>query len=193
VPGNEATEGFPSIHDIRRRAPAHYWAKADNARYAAYLLSRGLSQETLHAAADGAGYHGTPGIAAWEAFRREAALALELIVKAVIAQRIRLGLARSDLRAVPLTHDVPALWREADLPELSNEDRRRLVLVKSLLSWSGRYAAPKTDAQFERERAEDERLKPPRMAPGIRFETPLSFDWESFDHLYQIASGTIQA
>lgn len=76
-----------SIHEIRRRAPLHYLAKANNARFAAYILSRDLPGVSLAKEATEAGYHGTPNIALHEAFRREAAIALELIVKAVIAEK----------------------------------------------------------------------------------------------------------
>ena len=145
-------------------------------------------------AATCSGYDGTPSIATGEAFDRESALALELIVKAVIAQKVEIG---GGPKSVPAVHDVPDLWVRAGLPALANDDRRRLLMVKSLLIWSGRYAAPKTDLWYYKEEAEFEALHP---APRSRSDngkllfhslSEMSFpllDWENFDRLYQIAN-----
>jgi hypothetical protein len=81
---------FHSIHELRRRSPLHFLARADNARFTAYVLWN-LDQAAGTRCAGQIGYHGTPEIAAREAFSREAALSLELIIKAVIAQRIETG------------------------------------------------------------------------------------------------------
>jgi hypothetical protein len=72
-----------SIHEQRRRAPMHFAAKADNARFSAYLIAT-VSEEEVRRAAGQISYGGTPHIALGEAFRREASIALELIIKAVI-------------------------------------------------------------------------------------------------------------
>jgi hypothetical protein len=82
-------------------------------------------------------------------------------------------------------HNLPRLWAEAGLPTLSNEDLRRLLIVKSLLSWSGRYAAPKTDDQFYQEKTDYEALGPPEPLYSKMG------DWENFDRLYQIANGEL--
>jgi hypothetical protein len=83
-----------SVHEKRRRAPLHFWAKAENARLVAYVLwLKDDPSERLSEAASNCGYRGTPSIAAHEGFLRESALALELIVKAVIAQKIEFGCA----------------------------------------------------------------------------------------------------
>jgi hypothetical protein len=177
-----------SIHELRRRAPLHYEAKADNARFVACLLGNINLTEGYLGAAAAAKYGGTPAIAIGEAFWREAALALELIVKAVVAQKIEFGLAPENVLHVRPTHDLRALWREASLPSLSNEDQRRLLLAKRILVWAGKYAAPKNDESYEKEELEDERLQPPRSTGGLRFLRPLAFDWENFDRLYQIAA-----
>ena len=129
-------------------------------------------------AAARSGYHGTPVIATGEAFLRESALALELIVKAVIAQKIEVG---GGAEVVPTTHDVPFLWGKAALPALAVDDRRRLLKAKSLLIWSSRYTAPKTDFQYYKEREDFEALGP---APRLFGEF---LDWENFDRIYQIA------
>lgn len=85
-----------------------------------------------------------------------------------------------------MTHDLPCLWKTAKLSDLDNENKRRLLLVKSILTWSGRYAAPKKDAQLYKEERDDDALKPAR-GYGLRIEKPLRFDWDEFDHLYLIA------
>jgi hypothetical protein len=71
-----------SIHEMRRRAPLHFSAKADNARFAAYVLWT-MGPEARRRCAEQIGYDGLLS----EAFFREASLALELMIKAVIAQR----------------------------------------------------------------------------------------------------------
>jgi hypothetical protein len=119
--------------EMRRKAPLHFFAKADNARFVAYALWRGISAECLSLAATCSGYGGTPFVATGEAFNRESALALELIIKAVIAQKIEIG---GGPKAVPAVHDVPVLWVKAGFPALSVDDRRRLLRVKSRLIWS---------------------------------------------------------
>ena len=82
---------------------------------------------------------------------------------------------------MPTTHDVPFLWGKAALPALAVDDRRRLLKVKSLLIWSSRYTAPKTDFQYYKEREDFEALGP---APRLFGEF---LDWENFDRIYQIA------
>jgi hypothetical protein len=176
-----------SIHERRRRAPLAYWAEADNARFAAYLLSREMPAGYLPEAAAHVSYYGTPSIAIGEAFMREAALAIELIVKATIAGKIERGEAPKHVVRVRPVHDVPTLWTDAGLPALSQDDRRRLLLVKSLLTWSGRYAAPKKDEDVYKEREEDEAIMTggkPRS--GLRLVRHVAFDWDNFDRLYQI-------
>jgi|ERR1043166_2306654 hypothetical protein len=172
---------------MRRRAPLHFEARADNARFIAYLLDQGLSDNCVSQVKAGVNYGGNPRIAMFEAFRREAAISLELIVKAVIAQKIESGVAPAHVVSVRPVHDVPKLWQEADLPAVSNEDRRRLVHVKRILLWSGRYAAPRSDKQFAELEAEDEALTPERPPGQLFIQEPVLLDWDNFDRLYQIA------
>jgi hypothetical protein len=188
-----------SPYERRRRAPLAFRAKADNARFVAHLLWQEARKPPLsswppwnrpHAdpsdalsdAAFKSGYYGTPSVAAHEGFLRESALALELIVKAVIARKIELGCAPPCVVRVQPVHDLPRLWTDAGLPSLSRQDQRRLLLVKSLLTWSGRYAAPRIDDQFYQEEAADAALRPPGL-----LRTNVSWEWEDFDRLYQLA------
>jgi hypothetical protein len=175
-----------TLIEMRRKAPLGFWAKADNARFVACLLWQGgISDECLSGAATRSGYHGTPLIATSEAFLRESALALELIVKAVIAQKIEVD---GGAKAVPTIHDVPVLWGKAALPALAVEDRRRLLRVKSLLIWSSRYAAPKSDFRYYQEEDDFEAVGPPAPRFGGDFSSSHGIlDWENFDRIYQIA------
>jgi len=179
-----------SIYEMRRRAPLHYWARANNARFVAYWLSHSASVDGFDAAAIVSGYRGTPDVALYEGFRREAALALELIVKAVIARKIEQRKAPEHVVRVRPVHDVPRLWIEAALPALSTDDQLRLLAVKILLSWSGRYAAPKNDQMIDRERNEEEALSGSvaSSANRLRIRKMLPFGWDDFDRIYQIAA-----
>lgn len=77
-----------STNDMRRKAPFHYKAKAGNAAFTARLLDS-FSEEELTRAANKHEYNRSAGLAAQEAFRREAAFALESIIKANIAILIK--------------------------------------------------------------------------------------------------------
>ncbi len=188
-------DGIHSIHEMRRAAPAHYWAKANNARLVAYVLSRELPPEYLDAAAKNIGYSGTPSIAAREAFLRESSIALELVIKAVIAQKIKIRKASIGLNAVPMTHDVVRLWKSAGLPNLSNADWRRLHHVKRLLFWAARYAAPRKDEDYYKE--EVELAAYPIVSGGgsladkIKAGALPQLDWKTFDRFYCMAMSEI--
>lgn len=180
-----------SIHEMRRRAPMHYWAKADNARFAAYVLWS-VSSEAQANAAETPGYGGITEIALHESFRREAVIALELIVKAVIAQRIELGIAMEHVRRVRLTHNLPSLWADAELPTLPDDDQHRLLIAKSILIWSGRYAAPKEDQVYEQEKLDEQGLEDIVSDNGqFKIIRPRSFSWKDMDRIYQVASNTL--
>ncbi len=176
-----------SIHEIRRRAPLHYWAKAVNAHYTSYVLSHSISNDALEKAAEAMHYGGTPWVAVDESSRREAAIAIELIIKAVIARKVASGVAPKNVTHVRPSHDVVALWGEAGLPKLPVDDRRRLLRIKSLLYWSSRYAAPKSDKDADKEIDADETLKGSKENSGVLIEPMLSLGWDDFDRIYQVA------
>lgn len=177
-----------SVHERRRRAPLHYWAKADNARFSAYVLWRARSEAQTNAK-QVIGYGGSPEIALHETFLREAAIALELIIKAVIAQRIELGCAKAQVGTVRTIHDLPSLWADAELPTLPADDRHRLSIAKSILIWSGRYVAPKKDIQYEQERKDHEEVV--GYIGSLKITRPRSFSWEDVDRIFQLASSDL--
>jgi hypothetical protein len=84
-------------------------------------------------------YGGDPSIALSEAFQREASITLELITKAVIAQRLEVG---EDLGVtkVPASYNVPQLWSQAKLPELPRDDYGRLVRARVCLMMTSTQA-----------------------------------------------------
>jgi len=124
----------------------------------------------------------------YEGFIREATLALELIVKAVIAQRLELQVAPEGVSTIRTTHDLPSLWKDAGLRTLARKDQALLVAAKRVLIWSGRYAAPKSDADLVREEKAYEALFP--RTKGSIFSKPADYiDWDGFDRIYQIAAG----
>lgn len=171
------------------RRYGHWDSSAAKARIAAYVLwqmkdaSRHseLAQECGHVSGD-------TSLGISEAFRRESALALELVVKAVIAKKLRERAADSATEGIPATHDLPKLWREAGLPSLSGDDLFRLQLAKSVLMWAGRYPTPRSVKAWEEETKEFDALgNPPRDKTKLEFRVPITIEWEDFDRLYQVA------
>ncbi len=179
-----------STGEMRRRSPLHHWSRADNARFAAYILAHATS-EALEGHKSAIGYGGSPNIAMHEAFVREASLALELIVKAVIAIRIEGRSGPATLVRVRTTHDVLSLWEsDAGLPVQPEEDRTTLALAASFLRWAGRYAAPKDDAVYEEERRRSDMIAPPPPTGNLRIVRGRSISWDQFDRLYVVAAGS---
>lgn len=95
-----------STWDMRRKAPFHFLAKAENARLSAYALSH-IFENSAANFASGAGYCNTPSIAFSEGFIREASIALELILKAILCIKTK--------KIPPATHDVYELWSQTYL------------------------------------------------------------------------------
>lgn len=166
------------IDDMRRRAPLHFWAKADNARYCAWTLWS-LEQSGPTSDPSAIGYRGTPEAALHEGWRRERSLALECIIKAVFAQREE---GKPEPRVVRPTHNVSQLWGEAGLPKVNREDRIRLLMTWEILQWAGRYAAPRDGGSSHT--SELSRLT--RQSGSLASRLP-AFGWSEFDALYQRA------
>ncbi|WP_394199360.1 HEPN domain-containing protein [Litoreibacter albidus] len=169
-----------SIWEIRRKAPFHFLAKADNARMSAYALSHIEGDFGSQLASD-AGYNGALSIALGEAFRREASISLELILKAILCVKRK--------SAPPSTHDIYQLWSDADLPKLQDDDLHRLAEMTEILYWSGRYAAPnsdkntiKADARFKKHQ------KTKAIGKKLKVIEPTPLGWEEFIALYNIAA-----
>jgi hypothetical protein len=121
--------------------------------------------------------------------RSESAVALELIVKAVIARKMTAEGADPSKVGVPATHDLPALWKEAALPVLEREDHLRLLLFKSALVWSGRYATPRSAKAWAEERKAQQPFESrPPEGSKLRGIKPTSIGWEDFDRLYKVAA-----
>jgi hypothetical protein len=157
-----------SIYERRRREPIYFQMRAGNALQAARLLEG----------------------AVLEAFWRDASLALELITKAVIAQRLQVGEDLGAITRVPITHNVPRLWTCARLPALSRENSGRLVEARVFLMWAGRYSAPNRDDDGERDEAEIWEHAYDRLPNNSLFRAPHSFNWCDVDRIYSVANNS---
>lgn len=168
-----------SIWEMRRKAPFHFLAKADNARMSAYALSH-IGDDFAAKLTVDAGYNGAHGLAFYEAFRREASISMELILKAILCVKRK--------SAPPSTHDVYQLWSVCGLPKLLDDDLYRLAEMTEILYWSGRYAAPNFDSNMIKadERFEKHQKTKPFGKLKIIEHTP--FGWEEFSTLYNVAA-----
>lgn len=175
---------------IEWRRFGHWRTSAAKTRYSAFLLWKLRSDPWIETMADECHHkQGDGALAVMEAFNRESAIALELIVKAVIAQNLQDSGVDTATVGVPATHDVPKLWNEASLPVVSNEDMHRLQLAKSTLMWAGRYATPRSGKAWDEEiKAFRDLETPPSDASKIIFRKPITIGWSEFDRLYQIAA-----
>jgi len=168
-----------STWDRRRKAPFHFLAKADNARMSAFVLSH-TDDETAIQFAIELGYNGSPSIALYEAFAREASISIELILKAI--------LCLTEKKPPPNTHDVYELWPRAGLPKLSPAFMHNLASITETLEWSGRYAAPTKDQRLDKSLARMRRHQRTEELGRFKVIKPTPFGWAEFNSLYQIAS-----
>jgi hypothetical protein len=175
---SEIWEEPESIWEIRKRAPFHFLAKADNARFSAYCLAQ-LTDERGKELAGHSGYGGTPGLAIYEAFLREASISIELILKAIICEVTK--------TAPTPTHDVYDLWSKAGLPEMSDDDMYRLAHMSEILYWSGRYGAPKSEKSLQNWDVRSQKHQRTKLLGSLKVTTGTPLEWEEFNHLYSIA------
>jgi len=176
------------------RALAIYWWKhhAESAWFAAYALWRLDSVETLRETVfdDDAVRVRVENTTLSEAWHREAALALELIIKAVIVSNSQDEKPEAVFKK--FSHDLPKLWRDAQLPPLAMRDMHSLESMRELLEWSGRYPTPRTAEALERSRkrvrSADTR---PRPTKGLKGMTPLLYRWGDVARLYDLALAAI--
>lgn len=146
----------------------------------------------MSASGSAIGYSGDPSVALHECYRREASLALELIIKAIVAQRLADGSAARHVTRVRETHDLVSLWKDAKLPPLEHRLTGALIVAKHTLLWTGRYAAPKEDEQAERMAAEAEPYRPVVGTVGeLKIYRQIAFGWDEFDAIYQIAQSKL--
>jgi len=177
-----------STFEWRRIATGWWYSRARNARFAALSLAKLCDEDIALKFAKDTDYHDTPSIALYEAFSREAAISLELIIKAVIARTLELQNADPAHIGVPLTHNLPDLWKKAGLPSVSPEDQYRLHRFKSILIWAGKYPTPRTEKAWEEERDEFKQLEgPPERHGKPVIRKPISCKPEDFERLYKIA------
>jgi len=183
----EEYEAPLSIHECRRRAPLHFLAKADNARIAARVLwdAAAGDHDGIVAAI---GYGGTPHVALHEAFLREASLAIELILKGLVAQRLEMGVSKLPNLRPSNTHDLLRLWDDAELEKPAREDHQTLFIARKVLQWAGRYAAPTKDTYFDSQAEEEESLRDYEPNMSVNVLKTRSISWEQFDAVYALPS-----
>jgi hypothetical protein len=171
----------------------HWTSSAEKAWFAAYLFWHMRDQAKLKEVIRECDYkNGDGDLAVIEAFRRESGVALELIIKAVIARSMEARRADPAIEGVPANHDIPSLWSQANLPDLPREDKYRLLLVKQTLMWSGRYATPRTVKAWEEENKMFDTLEDPPTVPGkFVIRNPITISWSDFDRLYQTAKANL--
>ena len=176
--GSEDWKVPESIWDMRRKAPFHFLAKADNARMSAYVLSHSDRNSVGDLAAT-AEYGGDCGIALGEGFRREASISLELILKAILCVKTK---------GTPSNiHDVYELWSRAGLPELSDDDYYRLAVMTEILYWSGRYAAPNSDKNMIKPSERFKKHQKSKPLGRLKVSAAPCLGWDQFDAIYKIA------
>ncbi|MBY6042502.1 HEPN domain-containing protein [Phaeobacter italicus] len=168
-----------SIWEKRRKAPWHFFAKADNARMSAFVLSH-IDKAQADQFSQDAGYGGDHAFALGEGFRREAAISLELILKAILCVKTK--------SPPPPSHDVYDLWAKAGLPKPTEDDAYRLAELSQLLYWSGRYAAPRKDTDLEKSQERLDRHKRTKSLGTLKVQTSIALGWEEFDALYRTAA-----
>ena len=168
----------------------HWSTSASKARFSAFLLWTLRGESRIREMAARCSHQGDDAdLAVLEAFRRESAVALELVVKAVISDGLQATGADPATEGIPLTHDMPKLWRDAGLPELPRDDLYRLQMAKSVLMWSGRYPTPRTVKAWEEETKAFDALEDTTSETSrFTLRTPIRFGWDEFDRLYQLAA-----
>ena len=173
--------GSADIYETARGAPTGFWSRADGARYVAYCIWMLRQGRPIDPEPIGGELEGAKAALFW-GWLRESSLALELIIKAVIAQTECLKETPS---SVPSTHNVPQLWKMAGLPKTSWQEEYQLATAHQVLNWAGRYSAPRKGAA---DLFEDRESIRPRVNLGRgQVTATVKMDWESFDAVYQVA------
>lgn len=167
----------------------HWKSSAEKTRFSAFVLWELSTDSNLIETMKAKCPNGTgdSSLTLSEAFRRESALALELVIKAVIARKITDGILGPE--KLQLSHNIPELWKTAEICNLSKEDRIVLLRAKEILMWSGRYATPKTAEVWIQESQEFDNIKGKisYTEREFTFELAKYWDWPDFDRLYQMA------
>ena len=168
-------------YEATRLSPLGFWSKADGARYVAYCIWTLRCGTLIDPAPIGGDIGGAKDALFW-GWLRESSLALELIIKTVLAEKERL---KDRPSSVPSSHNVSQLWKMADLPKTSWEQEYHLRSAHLVLQWFGRYSAPRKGGidLFEMR----DSLRPRVKLGNGQIPKPITMGWENFDTLYQTA------
>ncbi|WP_443970345.1 hypothetical protein [Sphingobium sp. CR28] len=173
-------------YEAIRANPTEFWSKADGARYIAYCLWTLRHGQIIDPSPIGGDIEGAHTALFW-GWLRESSLALELIVKAVLAQ---IGYRKEVPAKIPSTHNIPQLWKMAGLHRTSEQQEYFLATAHQTLSWAARYPGPLKGAPD---------LFEPRESLGRRISVSVESTfsrktrWDTFDELYQIAQSAFIA
>lgn len=175
-----------------------YFSKALHTYYSAFVLSQ-LPNELLQKFAAEAPYGGSGyRTAISEAFRREAAISLELISKASLATHIREKSTQSGRTTMPNTHNLFELFADIGIELTTNRQVYFLDELTETLIWSGRYGAPakgkpdhsrgkKYDAMIDKATWTDQKL-----GALVIHQYP-SLSWADFEDLFQLVLKSIHS
>jgi len=167
-----------SIWEIREKAPHHYHSRACNALLCARLLAdliEGSAIEDLSKL-----NVSIPNqIALSESFQREAALAIELILKSVICAERK--------QKPTFGHDVYKLWNVAGLPRLADADNWRLTLLSEILYWSGRYPSPTKEKDLVKEKERFEKYQLTEKVGNLTLVKSEKLGFAEIQALFKIA------
>ncbi|WP_238232899.1 hypothetical protein [Methylobacterium thuringiense] len=125
-------------YEIRQSLSSYYEEYAYNALFAANILWKQnleINAETINFNSKSINIVKSID----EAFRREGSFAIELIVKAAMAYRLKNDLSNPKISKISSSHDITVLWKDAELQSLDAENKRRLIIATQTLYWSGRY------------------------------------------------------
>lgn len=174
---------------LRFSAKGWYY-KAESARFNAIALFRVRADDkSMEALADELMIEEMHIVATKEGFLRESAIAIGLMVKAVIDQSFQLKCFDPINTAIPATHDLAALWKLAELDELTRTDQYWLYFYKTVLIWAGRCPVPKSHKDWGEERKTLSRLS--NWSAGTCEVSDTTY--LAFDRLYRIAENKFHA
>lgn len=161
---------------------------AHSARYAEYALWRLDTVETLrHSVFDSETMRTEMDVTTLhEAWHREAAIALELVIKAVMVSNNQ-GKPTEEVYKTFSHHDLPKLWAQAKLPPLCMHDNHTLEMLREVVEWSGQYPMPRSaqavEKSWTRVREADTRYPQGSLTP----KRPLIYIWADVIRLYEVA------
>lgn len=173
------TSGLPTLTEERSH-PNHWYNRAADLRAAAGSAWYAMQNDSAAASSLGLPTGYSMGVACWPVYHMLCGLALEVLFKAVMAQRNM---------KIPEIHDLNNLASMLSLKR-SEEERGLLKYYTSSVVWAGRYPIPRNCSDerlknFYRESA-DVLMKPVKKLGSLVLRTSSgATDWENFHALWK--------